>query len=653
MSGPKCKRQIEDVRDGGAGGDKYCRELLAATNTARVMTLLALLLTVVGARGLCRYRRSPNEATRVKSFERCCGLLAIGGLIGLISAATYTSMMEKAAKDLDAEKNFFTDTRAAGCALSLAASIISMVAGAAAVVLQRKWPGASDPTTKASKPTTGKKSGGCCAGDPKNHGCWAVPDGSNEGRAAQFTSSLGLILAVICLIVNFVFYTWAWASVLIDYLDVPGAGIGIYIQLLSLFLSIIAYSRGLYCVTGERGWNCTAGFLRVLSVLYLVAFVCINATHGDIDKAIDKECDDDDWGNCRWVSASLDRVFSFVYACVVLNLIFSLISAYYLKRAAPDWVDRDASPVDRDAGEASSGGLRVKIKENFGTQSNQYCTVATLEVPAGHKARGARVTGKWRDQGWGNRKGKVRLVLLHRDKEVAASSTDSCAPHSWAKLSLALDGFSAAAGDVLAVQVRVGGGGGHELKLNATAILDTALHFAGSIVAKRNNEVARTETFKNYELSFKMKLAREWRPGGGWKSIIHIGDTNGHRLPGIWFHESSNALHVMHSMAGRLAYDAQWGVWATTGPEFTAGETYDIRVVVKSNQMTVYVDGVSAGTASGSMTYVAKNAAVYVGDPWHDAAKVTLSDVRLKDTEKAPLDKTDEAPAAPLAEEEA
>ena len=61
----------------------------------------------------------------MKSFERCCGLLAIGGLIGLISAVTYTSLMEKAAKDLDAETNFFTDTRAAGCALSLASRPLS------------------------------------------------------------------------------------------------------------------------------------------------------------------------------------------------------------------------------------------------------------------------------------------------------------------------------------------------------------------------------------------------------------------------------------------------------------------------------------------------------------------------------------------------
>ena len=118
-------------------------------------------------------------------------------------------------------------------------------------------------------------------------------------------------------------------------------------------------------------------------------------------------------------------------------------------------------------------------------------------------------------------------------------------------------------------------------------------------------------------------------------------------MPGLWFHDSRNALHV------KQAPPWQWGVESTTGATFAAGETYDIKIVVKSNQMTVYVDGVSAGTASGSMTYVAKNAAVYVGDPWYDAAKVTLSDIRLKDTEKAPLDKTDEAPAAPLVEEEA
>ena len=387
LSIKQCKRKIEDVREGGVGGDKYCRELLAATDTARVMTLLALLLTVVGARGLCRYRRSPNEATRVKSFERCCGLLAIGGLIGLISAATYTSMMEKAAKELYAEKNFFTDTRAAGCALSLAASIISMVTGAAAVVLQRKWPGASDPGTQASKPTkpaTGKKMGGCCAGDPKVHGCGAVPDGSENGPAAQVTSSLGLILAVSFLIVNFVYYL-PQRAVVFMHLDLPGAGIGIYIQLLCLFLSIIAYSRGLCCVTGERGWNCTAGFLRVLSVLYVVAIVCIATSHSNIDTAIDKECEEDD-DDCDWVSAWLDRVFDLLYASAALNLAFTAVTAYLLNHVAPDWVERDAGEDD-DTKPVSEGdielcGRKVTVEQRFRRMTAFGCLCVVCQLVA-------------------------------------------------------------------------------------------------------------------------------------------------------------------------------------------------------------------------------------------------------------------------------
>ena len=76
---------------------------------------------------------------------------------------------------------------------------------------------------------------------------------------------------------------------------------------------------------------------------------------------------------------------------------------------------------------------------------------------------------------------------------------------------------------------------------------------------------------------------------------------------------------------------SQWGVQLTTGVPFAAGETYEIKVVVANNQMTVYVDGFSVGTASGPATYTATGAAVYVGSPWYDAARVTLSHICLKE----------------------
>ena len=70
----------------------------------------------------------------------------------------------------------------------------------------------------------------------------------------------------------------------------------------------------------------------------------------------------------------------------------------------------------------------------------------------------------------------------------------------------------------------------------------------------------------------------------------------------------------------------------TAGVVFAAGETYDIRVVVESSQMAVYVDDVSVGSASsGGTTDFASEVSIYVGDPWYNAARVTLSHICLKE----------------------
>ena len=167
-----------------------------------------------------------------------------------------------------------------------------------------------------------------------------------------------------------------------------------------------------------------------------------------------------------------------------------------------------------------------------------------------------------------------------------------------------------------------------------------ALHVAGPVVTSPSNQVATVDSLENYELAFTMELASDWTPSlgtGHWQSILRIGNLDYQRLPGIWFHETQNALYVMQSYSGCVGSPwsnniCEWGV-TTTGVTFTAGVTYEIRVVVESNQMTVYVDGVSVGTASGPAVDTVTDAAVYVGDPWWDwdTAKVTLSDVTLSD----------------------
>jgi hypothetical protein len=62
-----------------------------------------------------------------------------------------------------------------------------------------------------------------------------------------------------------------------------------------------------------------------------------------------------------------------------------------------------------------------------------------------------------------------------------------------------------------------------------------------------------------------------------------------------------------------------------------AGATYEIKVIVEDALMTVYIDGVAVATAPLEPQTAVANAAVYVGDPWYAAAKVTLSDLCLKE----------------------
>ena len=192
--------------------------------------------------------------------------------------------------------------------------------------------------------------GQCCSGEAENHGCYAIPQGSCKGRAAQVMSILGLILAAIFLVINMITWMLVYAAIFIA-IGLPGIGYGIYIQFVTLLLCLVAYSTGLCCCTGERGWNCTSVFLMVLSFLYVLAIACIAISHGRLDEMIDKECDKDDdpysdEDDCD--DSGLHGVFGVLYACIFINLIFSTISAYLLRSAAPEWVgqgDGDAPPV--------------------------------------------------------------------------------------------------------------------------------------------------------------------------------------------------------------------------------------------------------------------------------------------------------------------
>ena len=171
-------------------------------------TLLALLLTVVAAGGLYRYRRSPTRrpGRSDSSDARSAGGRRIhrpywGGELQL--------QAKHGLRKIGHGRRRHQHLRGRLCAVALLRSIATVV-GAAAVVLQRKY--ASAP---ASHPTTAEE----CASRHRSL------RGRREGtrllcRARRVrwlrrwpsaqVAEVGSILAVICLIVNCVFYTWVW-----------------------------------------------------------------------------------------------------------------------------------------------------------------------------------------------------------------------------------------------------------------------------------------------------------------------------------------------------------------------------------------------------------------------------------------------------------
>ena len=137
-------------------------------------------------------------------------------------------------------------------------------------------------------------------------------------------------------------------------------------------------------------------------------------------------------------------------------------------------------PVDALALDASGTATRcVVVERNRHFATNQVFALSEhrahrlLPVPLG----GARtrvhtvgITLFWRDQGWGNRKGKV-WVLRERDRapnDHGISSEDvRCmkgpAPHTVAHEDMA---FRPRAGEEYAIWYSVGGGGGHRLYIH-------------------------------------------------------------------------------------------------------------------------------------------------------------------------------------------
>ena len=82
------------------------------------------------------------------------------------------------------------------------------------------------------------------------------------------------------------------------------------------------------------------------------------------------------------------------------------------------------------------------------------------------------ISFKWRDQGYGNRKGKIWLQVIRAGKTVLETSNDLCgtAPHMWSHVRIQLTRQDEVVrrfkpGDSYRFMRNIGGGGGHSLHI--------------------------------------------------------------------------------------------------------------------------------------------------------------------------------------------
>ena len=83
------------------------------------------------------------------------------------------------------------------------------------------------------------------------------------------------------------------------------------------------------------------------------------------------------------------------------------------------------------------------------------------------------VVVKWKDQGWGNKKGRIRVKIIRNGLEIQTMyPAFGAAPHSYTTISTVVEESNAnflntMAGDTVAFEYTVGGGGGHKLYIQS------------------------------------------------------------------------------------------------------------------------------------------------------------------------------------------
>ena len=165
---------------------------------------------------------------------------------------------------------------------------------------------------------------------------------------------------------------------------------------------------------------------------------------------------------------------------------------------------------------------------------------------------------------------------------------------------------------------------------------DTYIQEPGTFMrAAKNNKIGEiTLTNDGFIVEFDFDIIHGH--GDEFMSILHIGDTNEVRLPGIWFYPGKFQLHVT------LSDKNSWNnIYDNGSPQLTCCETqrYKFKLsVIPQSWDNLYSISCSLNGQVYGVTYhnidvdieKGNNVPIYLGDPWYNPAGVRISNLNIK-----------------------
>ena len=141
---------------------------------------------------------------------------------------------------------------------------------------------------------------------------------------------------------------------------------------------------------------------------------------------------------------------------------------------------------------------------------------------------------------------------------------------------------------------------------------------------RRNKLIGRFGASDNFEISFTLKMSRGL---AGWRSVLHVGDADRQRHPGVWL--NGDRLSVM------IGTTRTWDRYVCTNtrakwPLIKANKETAIKIGAYSDgSKKVLVNGVEVcrHDAKNEPWRLFANKKVYAADPWYGQADAVLSDL--------------------------